>query len=114
MDCDARTTRSLEKVWNQILGKWRSKIYWYYSPRSGVYGLQRNEEERKANILRLEVVAQRDGPPIAQSYFEVDPKLQFARELTRKEVEEIENINKTMMTDSYGMEEEGTDRRGDV
>ena len=31
-----------------------------------------------------------------------------------KEVEEIEKINKTMMTDNYGMEEEGTDRRGDV
>ena len=59
-----------------------------------VFGIQRDEEEMAANLLRWEVISQRDGKPEATAWFNINPEIQFSRELTTGEVEDVERIKK--------------------
>ena len=57
-----------------------------------VYGLNRTPEEEEAGIVRLEVIAQRDGTPKGRAYFFTDVPIQRWTELTRKQVKEVEAL----------------------
>lgn len=55
-----------------------------------IWGLNRSDEEEEADVLRLELVVQRDGKPKARALFKVDADIQHTTEFTK---EEIENYN---------------------
>jgi len=57
-----------------------------------IYGLNRTEEEREAGIVRMEVVAQRDGVPRGRAYFNADVPIQRWEELTKNQIKEIEEL----------------------
>lgn len=53
-----------------------------------VLGLQENEDEKEAGVMRVEIVDQRDGVSEGNMMFWVDIQKQLAREFTRGEVSE--------------------------
>jgi len=57
-----------------------------------IYGLNRDQDEIDAGIVRMEIVAQRDGVPTGRAYFYADAEVQRMDELTRREVAEIEAL----------------------
>ncbi len=57
-----------------------------------IYGLNRTEEEKEAGIVRMEVVAQRDGVPRGRAYFHADPNIQRWEELTYAQIKEVEAL----------------------
>lgn len=52
-----------------------------------ILGLNRTETEFENNIVRLEIVEQREGKPSGRAYFRVDIETQRVDELTRKEID---------------------------
>lgn len=60
-----------------------------------LYGVQQNEEEEAANILRLEVMEQRDGESYGRALFHVTVKTQRMKEFTREEVQKYRELGVT-------------------
>jgi len=57
-----------------------------------IYGLNRTVEEIEAGIVRMEVVAQRDGIPNGRAYFNADASIQRWEELTKAQIREVEEL----------------------
>jgi len=55
----------------------------------GIYGLNRTRTEFENDIVRLEIVMQREGVPIGRAYFRALPETQRMDELTKREIEEL-------------------------
>lgn len=49
-------------------------------------GLNQNEEEEKANVIRVEIVEQRKGPQDARAFFWIDKPCQYMQEFNQKEL----------------------------
>jgi len=71
-----------------------------------IFGLQMNSEEEAANILRYEVIAQRDGVPNGKALMHINVPNQRWKEFTKKEITEYDTIMKNsreeLKTPSYG------------
>ena len=59
-----------------------------------IWGLNRNEEEAEQNIMRWELVTQRDGLPEAKALFEVNQETQRLTEFTVAQREEYDRLIK--------------------
>ena len=55
-----------------------------------IFGLNRSPEEQEKGILRMELVAQRDGYQFGRALFHADPVLQRMVEFTAPEIKEFE------------------------
>lgn len=58
-----------------------------------IYGLNRNDKEVEDNILRWELVAQRDGVPTGRGVFHIDPTLQRMTEFTLSELKDYNHYS---------------------
>lgn len=57
-----------------------------------ILGMNQSEEEKAANIIRLELVDQRDGPQDGRAYFWVNFNFQQLREMTKTQAKEAEEL----------------------
>ncbi len=57
-----------------------------------IWGLNRDEEEEENNIMRMELVTQRDGKQTARALFHVDYPTQRADEFTRSQIKEYNEL----------------------
>jgi hypothetical protein len=71
-----------------------------------IFGLNRTVEEREANIIRLEIVAQRDGVPAGRALFIGDIPLQKIDEMTVSQETEYKRILENVATQ--------VERKGDI
>jgi len=65
-----------------------------------VWGLNRTDEEKDEDVLRMELVAQRDGEQDARALFEIDAKTQRMIEFTLEQRSEYDRMQKKQQTDS--------------
>lgn len=73
-----------------------------------IYGLNRNDYEKDTNIVRMELVVQRDGIPTGRGLFHVDATTQRVDEFTRVEIKDYyENVD-------IGMDEELSERDTEI
>jgi len=64
-----------------------------------IFGLNRDEEEKEANIIRMEIVAQRDGLPNGHALFFGDINTQRMEEFTINQIQEYDNLHKSGYTE---------------
>lgn len=62
-----------------------------------VFGLNRSEYEEEHNIMRMELVVQRDGVPHGRALFNSDPEIQRIDEMTHEEIKIYHTINEEMV-----------------
>lgn len=62
-----------------------------------IYGLNRNEPEEEAGIIRMELVSQRDGLPHGRALFNSDLEVQRISEMTIEEVKTYHSINEALV-----------------
>lgn len=67
-----------------------------------VLGMQQDEEEKEAGIIRLEIIDQRDGTPDGRVYLWGKLDTQRVREFTRAEVKEMEELRAEMDSEEEG------------
>jgi replicative DNA helicase len=60
-----------------------------------IYGLNRTEEEKENDIIRAEIVAQRDGVPVGRALFFGDIEVQRMEEFTNQQIQEYEHLHET-------------------
>ncbi len=79
-----------------------------------ILGLNRTTVEEAHGIMRLEVVAQREGVPEGRAFFRAEVEHQRIDELTKKEVEDLQTAG--ILYDPNTVEEEpvSTKKRGDI
>lgn len=84
----------------------------------GIFGLNRTRTEFENNLVRLEIVMQREGVPIGRAYFRAFPEMQRIDELTSKEIQEYKASGILYNPDEDFQEqdeqEEKPRKRGDV
>jgi KaiC/GvpD/RAD55 family RecA-like ATPase len=80
----------------------------------GIYGLNRTRTEFENNIVRLEIVMQREGVPIGRAYFRAFPEFQRMDELTKREIEELRSQGILFEVEDNEEAEEPSDRPGDI
>jgi hypothetical protein len=75
-----------------------------------IWGLNRDEDEEANNIMRMELVVQRDGAQRARALFEVDYPTQRADEFTKSQIREYNRMNRPEgEEDSEPIEKRGND-----
>jgi replicative DNA helicase len=62
-----------------------------------LYGLNRNEREEEEGILRMELIAQRDGLPHGRALFNSDLTTQRVDEMTNEEVRNYHQVNEELI-----------------
>lgn len=72
-----------------------------------IWGLNRDQDEEENNIMRMELVTQRDGKPDARALFHIDLDAQRADEFTNQQLIEYNKL----VTYNFNEEEEEKPRR---
>ena len=73
-----------------------------------IWGLNRDEDEEENNIMRMELVVQRDGKQRARALFDVDYPTQRADEFTKAQLREYNRLHQP----PDGEEDETMEKRG--
>ncbi len=79
-----------------------------------IFGLNRTVTEFENNVVRLEVVEQREGKPTGRAYFKVDMPTQRVDELTRKEIDMLNAADILYNPDSRVAPPKPSKTHGDV
>lgn len=70
-----------------------------------VIGLQQNAEEEEANVMRMEIIEQRNGKPQGRMFFWADIGRQRLKEFSKAEVKEYQDLYKALDDAEHSREE---------
>lgn len=62
-----------------------------------IFGLNRNEQEEEAGIVRMELISQRDGLPHGRALFNSDLEVQRISEMTADEIKTYHSVNEALV-----------------
>lgn len=70
-----------------------------------MYGIQQDDSEAEGNVVRLEVLDQRDGPPSGAMFFFINEQVQRLEEFNKKSVEEYIKVREQIVEQDEVREE---------